>query len=106
MSLFGIRVRAAHELGVALGIVPEHLFHERLGIHRLPARPQALGDADDPRGDRVGALRGHTAIASCFTRSAVPAAPKSRSSSSTNPRRPAPTVTIASTVPASVIASA
>jgi hypothetical protein len=42
-------VRATHQLRVAVGIVPEHLFDDAFGVDGAVApRTQTLGDADDP----------------------------------------------------------
>ena len=55
-----IRICASHELPVAVGIVPKHLLHDRLGVDvPVRARAQPLGHADDPRGDRVRPRRAH-----------------------------------------------
>ena len=112
VRLRGVGVGAAHQLRVALGVMAEYFLRERVGVDvSVTLRPQPIGDADDPRCDRRGALRhyANTGIAPPARRSisdAVPTGPKSRSSSSTKPRRPVPMLTTASTRPASVIPSA
>src|SRR5207245_8343149 len=103
---------ATNELAVAFGVMTEDLADERVGVElTVPLRPEPVGDPDDARRDRRGALR-HQTITGVASRPrrdmsvAVPTGPKSSSCSSTNPRRPVPIVTTASTRPASVMASA
>src|SRR5206468_3526200 len=113
VGLGRVSVRAADELRVALGVVAEYFLREGVGVDVAVAlRAQPVGDADDPRRDRRSALchyptsTGAPPPARRSISAAVPTSPKSRSSSSTNPRRPVPMLTTASTRPASVIPSA
>src|SRR6476620_4412143 len=102
MRLGCIRVRPPHELRVAVRVVPEHLLDRGFGVELLAIRPELVGDADDPRGEAGvvgrGGLRHYAVTSSSANWPAVPTGPKSRSSSSTKPLRPAPTVTTASNV--------
>jgi len=88
------------------------IAHEERGdgvpIDRVP-RAQTVRDADDPCREAgvIGSGRSHQAAPTTpAIDAALPTAPKSRSSSSTKPRRPVPMVTTASTRPSLVIASA
>src|SRR4029077_5552752 len=110
VRLGGVAVRAAHELRVAVRVVPEHPLDRGLGVDLLPVGPELVGDPDDARGEAgvvgLGGLGHYATTSSSANLAAVATRPKSRSSSSTKPVRPEPTLTTASTRPASVIASA